>query len=245
MNSFESRLNDLTNRVRYLEMKFTQFINNNFSQQSPPLQQQQQPYQLQQQPYQQQPYQLQQQPYQQPPYQLQQQLQQLQQQQQRLIQEKKVVEERGEDINVNVLGFYNILIVNSQEVIVEDEKSTVVSWNEPTTNNGKAFSGLHNENILINLTGKNVMYEFIITVSWKPDINGFRTISLEDSTGKIISSTFIPDDIDIDINHTHKHQVIFKQEATKKGGWKIKLYQNSGETLIANVNVKIIGPFIF
>lgn len=237
MNSFESRLNDLTNRVRYLEMKFTQFINNNFSQQQPPLQQ---PYQ--------QPYQLQQQPYQQPPYQLQQQLQQLQQlqqQQQRLIQEKKVVEERGEDISVNVLGFYNILIVNSQEMMVEDEKSTVVSWNEPTTNNGKAFSGLHNENILINLIGKNVMYEFIITVSWKPDINGFRTVSLEDSTGKIISSTFIPDDIDVDINHTHKHQVIFKQEATKKGGWKIKLYQNSGETLIANVNVKIIGPFIF
>lgn len=219
MSNFEHKLNGILSRIRNLEIKFSQyFYNNTNGNQQQRLIQSYQPQtnnHIQ-------------------TYQSQKQVQQVYQE-----------ETRSGDINVNVLGFYNMFMVDSPEIIVEDEKSTSVVWKEPSINNGKAFSGLYEENILINLTGKNVLYEFIITVSWKPDVNGFRTVSLEDSTGKIISSTLIPDDMDIDINHTHKHQVIFKQEATQKGGWKIKLFQNSGDVLNASVNVKIIGPFIF
>jgi hypothetical protein len=221
MSNFEHKLNSLASRIRNLENRFSQFFYNNDSNRN----QQQRLIQSRQATYNNNQIQVYQPQRQQPP----------------VYQE----ETRSSDINVNVLGFYNMFMVESSEIVVEDEKSTTISWKEPSINNGKAFSGVYDENILINLTGKNVLYEFIITVSWKPDVNGFRTVSLEDSTGKIISSTLIPDDIDIDINHTHKHQVIFKQEATKKGGWKIKLFQNSGDILNASVNVKIIGPFIF
>ena len=154
-------------------------------------------------------------------------------------------EDLSGDISVNVLGFQNIQIASSQEMYVNDEVSTLVLWNPPIIQNGKVFSGTSDENFNINVAGKNVFNEFVITAGWEPEVNGFRTISLEDPTGSIISTTFIPDNIPSDCEELHKHQVVFKQDAIQAGGWKVRLYQNSGETLGAVVNMKVFGPFIF
>ncbi len=149
------------------------------------------------------------------------------------------------NITVNLWGFQNIQISNSYETFIEDETSTIVIWEKPIIKNGVTFDGILNENFLINTVGKNVIYEFIITTNWEVENNGCRCITLEDPNGKMINSSFTPDNIPQDINKKHSHQVIFKQIATKIGGWKVRLYQNSGKRLTATVNIKVLGPFIY
>jgi len=165
-----------------------------------------------------------------------------------MFEEENATEEQKEfagNMNVNLLGFQNFQEANSKEISVPDEQSTIIIWNNLITNNGFAVGGIKGTNFIIKSYGSNVLYEFIITVLWKPNIYGFRTISLEDPDGKIINSTFIPDNIPLDSDQTYKHQVIFKVNATIEGGWKIRLYQNSGDPIVANVNMKVIGPIIY
>lgn len=149
------------------------------------------------------------------------------------------------DMSVNLLGFQNIQIANSGMIDVEDETLKNVLWEYPIIKNGVAFGGIDDDNFIINVSGENVFYEFIITANWDTNYNGFRNLSLEDPNGKIVNSSFIPDGISKDIDDYQKHQVIFKQDAQINGGWKVKLYQNSGSDLKCIVNMKVIGPFIY
>jgi hypothetical protein len=143
------------------------------------------------------------------------------------------------------MGYQNIQIAESEEIIVKDESIAKVKWNKNIVKNGTVFDGVNGEEFNIKLSGKNVMYEFIITVKWTCRMSGIRTISLEDPNQRIYNSTFIPDNIDGDIEESHKQQVIFKILVTKSGGWKLRLYQHSGEELKAKVDMKVIGPFIY
>ncbi len=49
----------------------------------------------------------------------------------------------------------------------------------------------------------------------------------------------------IDIERSYKHQAIFKLNVDVEGGWKVRLYQNSGDPVSATVNMKVIGPILF
>lgn len=158
------------------------------------------------------------------------------------------IEEEGEkeyegNLSVNMMGFQNVQTSQSKVLSIPEEKLTNVTWTKYTSKGG-AFGGVKGNTFIVNTNGKNVLYEFIITASWEANEQGSRTICLEDPAGNIVSSTFIPDKVPEDNEKMHRHQVVFKQYALSKGGWKVKLYQNSGQELNVSVKFVVVGPFI-
>lgn len=148
------------------------------------------------------------------------------------------------NLSVNMMGFQNVQKTKSKPILVQDETTAVVLWNPPETRYGDPFGGVHNENYMINIIGQNVYYEFVITVSWEKDNNGFRTVALESPDGLIYNASYIPDNMPVDSENTHKHHVVFKPNASKRGGWKVLLYQNSGKDIGAEVEIMTVGPIV-
>lgn len=87
---------------------------------------------------------------------------------------------------------------------------------------------------------EDIIFEFLIEVKWKYDINGVRIISVKDNMGKTISQSYKVETYDINDSTQYASFKILKTIDTSS--WKIYLYQDSGIDLDAILNVKLIGP---